>query len=59
TLEEMERTMIQQALEQTGWNQTRAAHLLGISRDAIRYKIKKHKIERGVIVSAPSSLKSA
>ncbi|RMG52487.1 MAG: two-component system response regulator, partial [Acidobacteria bacterium] len=45
TLEEMERTMIQQALEQTGWNQTRAAHLLGISRDSIRYKMRKYGIE--------------
>jgi DNA-binding NtrC family response regulator len=46
TLEEMECNMIRQALEQTSWNQTRAAEVLGISRDAIRYKIKKHKIER-------------
>lgn len=46
TLEQMEQTMIEQALEQTGWNQTRAADLLGISRDAIRYKIKKYHIER-------------
>lgn len=51
TLEEMERSMIRQALEQTGWNQTRAAEVLGISRDAIRYKIKKHKIERGRVVT--------
>jgi len=46
TLEEVERDLIKQALERTGWNQTRAAELLGISRDAIRYKIKKHRIQR-------------
>jgi DNA-binding NtrC family response regulator len=51
TLEQMECNMIRQALEQTGWNQTRAANLLGISRDAIRYKIKKHKIERGTMAA--------
>jgi len=52
TLEQMERNMIRQALEQTGWNQTRAAEVLGISRDAIRYKIKKHKIERSHAVTS-------
>ncbi len=30
------------ALEEAGGNQTRAAVLLGISRDAVRYKMKKH-----------------
>lgn len=30
-----------QALEQAGWNQTRAATLLGLNRDQIRYRIKK------------------
>jgi DNA-binding NtrC family response regulator len=40
-LEEVERDLVAQALERTGGNQTRAARLLGISRDALRYKIKK------------------
>ncbi len=41
-LEELEREMLIRAMERTGANQTRAAHLLGISRDALRYKLKKH-----------------
>jgi DNA-binding NtrC family response regulator len=41
TLEEMERWAICQALEQAGQNQVRAAKLLGISRDTLRYRMKK------------------
>jgi DNA-binding NtrC family response regulator len=46
TLEEIERDLINQSLERTNWNKTQAAQLLGISRDAIRYKIKKYKLHR-------------
>lgn len=42
SLEELEKEMIHQALEKTDYNQTRAAGLLGISRDTLRYKQKKH-----------------
>jgi len=45
TLEETERTMLLQALEKSYWNQTRAAVLLGISRDALRYKVKKFNLK--------------
>jgi two-component system response regulator AtoC len=41
TLEEMERWAICQALEQANQNQVRAAKLLGISRDTLRYRMKK------------------
>jgi DNA-binding NtrC family response regulator len=41
TLEEMERWAICQALERSGQNQVRAAKLLGISRDTLRYRMKK------------------
>jgi DNA-binding NtrC family response regulator len=41
TLEEMEKAAIGQALEQSGQNQVRAAKLLGISRDTLRYRMKK------------------
>jgi len=41
TLEEMERQAIFQALEKAGQNQVRAAKLLGISRDTLRYRMKK------------------
>ena len=47
TLEDMERTMLVDALRQTGWNVTQAARLLGISRDTLRYRIDKHRLEPG------------
>jgi DNA-binding NtrC family response regulator len=40
-----ERTMIEQALRDAGGNQTRAAHRLGISRDTLRYRLKKFGIQ--------------
>ena len=40
-LEDVERDMVVQALDRTGWNQTRAAELLGLNRDQIRYRIEK------------------
>jgi transcriptional regulator with PAS, ATPase and Fis domain len=45
-LEEVERQLIAQALERTGWVQKNAAKLLGISPRVINYKIKKHKIKK-------------
>jgi DNA-binding NtrC family response regulator len=45
-LEELERSLVVQALERSGWNQTRAATLLGLNRDQIRYRIEKFKLER-------------
>jgi two-component system response regulator AtoC len=47
-LEQWERSFVQQALERSGWNQTRAATLLGLNRDQIRYRIEKFKLERHV-----------
>ncbi|HZU27679.1 MAG TPA: sigma 54-interacting transcriptional regulator [Bryobacteraceae bacterium] len=46
TLEQTERAMLVNALETANWNQTRAAVLLGISRDALRYKMKKFSLSR-------------
>ena len=45
-LEQLERSLVVQALERSGWNQTRAAGLLGVNRDQIRYRIEKFKLER-------------
>jgi len=45
-LEQLERSLVIQALERCGWNQTRAAALLGLNRDQIRYRIEKFKLER-------------
>ena len=41
-----ERSMIVNALGQAKWNQSQAARALGISRDNLRYRIKKYKITR-------------
>jgi DNA-binding NtrC family response regulator len=40
-LEELERDFIVQALEAQGGNQTKAAQMLGLTRDALRYRMKK------------------
>ncbi|MBK7927056.1 MAG: sigma 54-interacting transcriptional regulator [Bryobacterales bacterium] len=45
SLEEAERTMLLNALEKTGWNQTQAAKLLDITRDTLRYKMKKYNLK--------------
>ena len=45
-LEQLERSLVVQALERSGWNQTKAARLLGLNRDQIRYRIEKFKLER-------------
>ncbi len=43
----VEKDLIRQALKRTGGNQTKAAHLLHISRHTLRYKMKKHHILNG------------
>lgn len=40
-LEDVERQLVVQALERSGWNQTHAAQLLRINRDQVRYRIEK------------------
>jgi two-component system response regulator AtoC len=45
-LEQLERSLVVQALERSGWNQTRAAGLLGLNRDQIRYRIEKFKLAK-------------
>jgi two-component system, NtrC family, response regulator AtoC len=44
TLPELERQALLQALERNGWNVTRAARALGISRDTLRYRIEKFNL---------------
>jgi transcriptional regulator with PAS, ATPase and Fis domain len=45
-LEEVEKLLVIQALERAGGNQTRAATLLGLHRDQIRYRIEKFGLAR-------------
>ena len=51
-LDQLERSLVVQALERTGWNQTRAAGLLGLNRDQIRYRIEKFKLEKPAVEPA-------
>jgi two-component system response regulator AtoC len=54
SLEEVEMSLVRQALEQSGGNQTKAAELLAISRDQLRYRMKKLE-EEAAIVSDPGN----
>jgi transcriptional regulator with GAF, ATPase, and Fis domain len=45
-LAEHERALIVKALNETHWNQSAAARHLGISRDHLRYRIKKYDLKR-------------
>lgn len=47
-LEDSEKKLISDALVKTAWNQSEAARLLRVGRDALRYKIKKY----GLVVPA-------
>jgi DNA-binding NtrC family response regulator len=49
SLEDVELCLVRQAIERSGGNQTRAAELLGISRDQLRYRLK--KID-GIVIEA-------
>jgi len=46
-LTQVERSMIERAMREAGGNQTRAAQRLGISRDTLRYRLKKFGIGAG------------
>jgi transcriptional regulator with PAS, ATPase and Fis domain len=43
-LAEQERRMVEEALRECGGNQSEAARKLGIGRDALRYKMKRHNL---------------
>jgi DNA-binding protein Fis len=44
TLDQWEKSLLEQALRDSAGNQTRAAQQLGISRDTLRYRMKKYGI---------------
>jgi len=44
SLEETEKNLVKKALERAAGNQTRAATLLGVTRDTLRYKMKKFSL---------------
>jgi len=43
-LEKLEQRLIVQALRKTSWNVTRAAKLLSLSRDTLRYRMEKYRL---------------
>ena len=52
SLDEAELSFVRQAIQRSGGNQTRAAELLGISRDQLRYRLK--KLEDAQVIDAES-----
>jgi len=46
SLRDFEKQLIAQALARAGGNQTKAAHILQVSRDTVRYKMAKHGLKR-------------
>jgi DNA-binding NtrC family response regulator len=46
SFEELERSLITQAMEQTGWNITRAAKLLGLSFRTLQYRLEKFNMKK-------------
>ena len=59
SLEEVERSMVELAMKQSNSNQTQAARLLDISRDALRYKLKKFGLMHADEEEAESSVDKA
>jgi DNA-binding NtrC family response regulator len=45
SLEEVERSLLQQALERSRYNKSQAARLLGMSRATLRYRLKKYDLD--------------
>ncbi len=45
-LANQERELVHRTLTQTGWNQTAAARKLGVTRDVLRYRVKKYDLKR-------------
>jgi two-component system, NtrC family, response regulator AtoC len=43
-LEAVERALIERALGHTGWNRSRAASLLGLTKETLRYRIEKYHL---------------
>lgn len=47
-VDDFENTLILKALEKTGWNKNKAAHLLKLNRTTLVEKIKKKQLEKGI-----------
>ncbi|UCG46209.1 MAG: sigma-54-dependent Fis family transcriptional regulator [Phycisphaerales bacterium] len=51
SLEKAERELISRALQETGWQKSRAAALLGITRTTLYAKVKQYNIEKGSYIA--------
>jgi transcriptional regulator with PAS, ATPase and Fis domain len=51
-LEELEKTMIREGLRRTGWNKSRLAKELGISRAGLIMKVEKYALDKRKILRA-------
>jgi two-component system NtrC family response regulator len=50
SLEKAERQLIAKALQESGWQKTKAAALLGITRATLYAKVKQHNIQKGTYI---------
>jgi DNA-binding NtrC family response regulator len=55
SLAKAERELISRALQETGWQKTRAAALLGITRATLYAKVKQYKIEKDSCIAKDSA----
>jgi two-component system response regulator AtoC len=58
-LQELERSLVVQALERSAGNQTHAAALLGLNRDQMRYRIGKFSLTRARVVGPASRARAS
>jgi len=59
SLDKAERELIARALQESGWQKTKAASLLGITRATLYAKVKQHNIQQGIYLPAPEPLIAA
>lgn len=50
SLDKAERELIARALQESGWQKTKAAALLGITRATLYAKVKQHNIQKGTYI---------
>ncbi len=55
-LEELEREMIREGLKRTGWNKSRLAKELGISRAGLINKVEKYNLDKRKLLKKPNEL---
>jgi transcriptional regulator with PAS, ATPase and Fis domain len=55
-LEELEREMIREGLKRTGWNKSRLAKELGISRAGLINKVEKYNLDKRKLTKKPNEL---